>query len=443
MTQPDVAASRSRFWSIAASLALVSAFLLVGKLAGAAKEVIFAAELGTSSLADAYAYLFGALTWPVAAITSAVNVVIVPLMVRARTGDGTDSESFFRELSGMLLVWTSLVALVAGAGLWLGLHYGVLGLAEPAAREAMVLLVPLLIVVPLGTLTALLSSRLMASKSSLNSLLEALPSIVLAAAVLLVARPDAALLGWATVSGFAMWGAALWFAQGPRLAPRLPILACRSPLWSPFLRNFGVVLVGQLAFTASGVLDQVLAAQFGSGSNATMGYALRLIALVTGLGSVALARVLLPILSETAVQSGRAAEKITRFWAVIVFWTGTAAAIIGWGMAPFGVSLLFERGAFTAEDTRAVTELVRFGLVQLPFYFSGLVLAQLIASTGNYLVFLKIGIIGFVAKFSCSIIFMHYMGIEGIFLGTALSSFAVAVSMYVMSGLSRRNENQK
>lgn len=39
--------------------------------------------------------------------------------------------------------------------------------------------------------------------------------------------------------------------------------------------------------------------------------------------------------------------------------------------APWVVRLLFEREAFTAENTFAVSEVLRIRLLQLPFYFAG------------------------------------------------------------------------
>ena len=52
---------------------------------------------------------------------------------------------------------------------------------------------------------------------------------------------------------------------------------------------------------------------------------------------------------------------------MIVF--GVITLIISWWLAPWIVKLLFERGAFTARNTEAVTEVFRYGLIQIPFFF--------------------------------------------------------------------------
>lgn len=435
MNKPSNASPDTLSAKITFSLFTVTIFLLIGKTSGALKEIVFAAHLGTSPRADAYAYLFGTLTWPVSALSSALSVVLVPLLIRRRSVDGTDAAHFFRELVGAVLFWTALGASVAGVLLWYGLRFDFVGLAEPATREALALLFPLLMIVPLGSLGALLSARLMANQSHLNSLFEALPSLVLALAVMLVTQPSATYLAWATAGGFALWATALWLSQGLRQAPGMPVWGNRSQLWPSFLKSFAVVLVGQLVFTASGVVDQLMAAHLGPGANATSGYALRLIALATGLGSVAVARALLPILSQVAIEDSVAAAKLAQKWSINVFVVGIASAIVCWIFAPVGVKVLFERGAFTTEDTRAVAELVRYGVIQLPFYLSSLVLAQLVASTGRYNVFLKIGVIGIIAKCTASLVLVQYMGLGGMFLGTGVSSFIIALAMYFMSGV--------
>src|SRR3546814_4132080 len=48
---------------------------------------------------------------------------------------------------------------------------------------------------------------------------------------------------------------------------------------------------------------------------------------------------------------------------------GAVVTAVGWLLAPWGVALLFERGAFTADDTVVVAQVLRWGLLQMPFYF--------------------------------------------------------------------------
>jgi peptidoglycan biosynthesis protein MviN/MurJ (putative lipid II flippase) len=71
-------------------------------------------------------------------------------------------------------------------------------------------------------------------------------------------------------------------------------------------------------------------------------------------------------------------------WAGWVFAAATGLVGIGWLMAEPIVRLLFERGAFIRDDTDAVAAVLRYLLLQAPFYASGLVLISVLAAQGRY-----------------------------------------------------------
>jgi peptidoglycan biosynthesis protein MviN/MurJ (putative lipid II flippase) len=102
--------------------------------------------------------------------------------------------------------------------------------------------------------------------------------------------------------------------------------------------------------------------------------------------------------------------------------------IVGWWLAPWAVKLLFERGAFTAGNTEAVTEVLRYGLAQVPFYCAGLVLVSLLVSQRKYkLIAIGAGVNLFV-KIGANWAFVPLMGVNGIIVATAImymGSFAL------------------
>ncbi|KOF52206.1 hypothetical protein AD428_21780 [Achromobacter sp. DMS1] len=106
---------------------------------------------------------------------------------------------------------------------------------------------------------------------------------------------------------------------------------------------------------------------------------------------------------------------------------GAAAVAVGWVLAPWGVSVLFERGAFTAANTQAVAHVLRWGLLQLPFYFGVLILVQLLASQNRYRIMAAIAVGNFALKAVLNMVLAPRMGAAGIMLATSL--------MYVLSYL--------
>jgi peptidoglycan biosynthesis protein MviN/MurJ (putative lipid II flippase) len=108
---------------------------------------------------------------------------------------------------------------------------------------------------------------------------------------------------------------------------------------------------------------------------------------------------------------------------------GIVGAVVAHLLAPWGVAVLFERGAFTADDTLAVARVFSFGLPQLPFYCAGLVLAALLAAAGNYWVIAGIGAVNLAVKVLANFLLIPVFGIAGITLATSIT---YAVSMAIM-----------
>ena len=108
------------------------------------------------------------------------------------------------------------------------------------------------------------------------------------------------------------------------------------------------------------------------------------------------------------------------------------AAIAAW-LAPLGVSLLYERGAFSAADTLRVSSVLRWGLVQLPFYFGVLVLVQLLASQRRYKIMAAIALANFAVKALMNAYLAPKMGVHGIMLATSCMYVASFVCYFLVA----------
>jgi len=121
---------------------------------------------------------------------------------------------------------------------------------------------------------------------------------------------------------------------------------------------------------------------------------------------------------------------------------GAGVTAVAWVLTPWGVSLLFERGAFTAADTAAVAHVMRWGLLQLPFYFGVLILVQLLASQNRYGIMATIAVLNFLLKAGMNFVLAPVMGTAGIMLATSLM-YALSYTCYVLVALKqpgRRDE---
>jgi len=409
----------------------VAVFLVLGKAAGAVKEMAVAYRYGVSDAVDAYQFTMTMATWLPVTIVGVLSVVLIPVLVRLRRAEAAEREQFIRELQG----WVAAAGVALALITWLAWPYvlGWLGqgLSERVGRMTGELLVAFAPVSALLLVAGISAARLRSHERHVNTLLDSVPAVATLAWVMLAAGAQGVgPLLWGTLVGYLIQTAWLaWLAAradgGFWGAPRLTL---RSPHWPELMSAAGVMLIGQVAMSFVGPLDQYAAAQLGSNANAMLGYASRLLSLLLGIGAVSVGRAALPVLADVQSRGDRArARSMALKWSVLMVGAGAAAVAVGWVLAPWGVSVLFERGAFTAANTQAVAHVLRWGLLQLPFYFGVLILVQLLASQNRYRIMAAIAVGNFALKAVLNMVLAPRMGAAGIMLATSL--------MYVLSYL--------
>jgi peptidoglycan biosynthesis protein MviN/MurJ (putative lipid II flippase) len=216
-----------------------------------------------------------------------------------------------------------------------------------------------------------------------------------------------------------------------------------SPQWPHMYRAVGVFMIGQFIMSLATPLDQYFVAGLGDGNIATLGYASRVLGLLVSMGAVAISRATLPVLSELLSAGDNArARSIALKWSLFMLAVGCVVAVVAWLLAPMVVKLLFQRGAFSAADTVAVSGLFRWGLIQIPFYFSVLVLVQLLASEGRFKAMAGIAAANFAVKVVANYFLIRWLGITGVVLATGvmgLCSF-VCYLFFTLSNGSLKNK---
>lgn len=405
--------------AIARGMAWVALFVLLGSVARAVKEVAIAYRYGISAEVDAYLFVFNMVNWPVAVWFSVLTVVLVPLAARIRQDASAELPRFRSELLGLTLLLGLALAFLGWLGLPLLLRSSWTGLPGATMIIASNMAPTLTMLAPLGVIISLFSAWMLAAGRHANTLLESVPALVILAALLAFPSGGAEPLIWGTLAGFAFHLISLAVPlarQGEIEAPRF---TRQSPQWTPFWQGFGIMLAGQALMSFTGIIDQFFAAHLGTGAIATLSYANRILALILGMGAMAVSRATLPVFSRALAQGGEQVHRVATHWVRLMFALGVATMLVSWLFAPWGVKLLFERGAFTAQDTAIVAEVLRYGLTQLPFYFAGLVFVSYLSSRGLYVWLLWSGIIGLSSKLLGNALFIPAYGVGGIAFATA------------------------
>ncbi len=413
--------AHSNHQRIASGALAIGLLVLAAKLFGAAREIAIAWRYGVSATVDAYQFAFTIITWLPLILGSLASVVLVPRLV-ALHRDPSAYRRFTAELSGTILAAGLAIAALSWflaprvVGWFAGdFDADALDLARTMAAQ----LSPVaFLVVAAGYFAA----RLQARERFAYSFAEAVPAAFLALFVILgPGRDGGSLLIWGTLAGYT--AQALWLADLTRRSdPPVARLRFRhgAPEWRLIYGPLLVMAAGQLVVTVTNPLDVAFAGTLGEGAIATLGYANRVVSLVVGFCAVVVARALLPVLSGAAADGEHElGSRQARQWSLLLIAVGGAGVAVGWPLAPWAVGLVFERGAFRPEDTQAVAHVLRFGLLQLPFYFGGLALVQWIAASGRYGVLLALGCLALVVKITMNLLLIHPLGLAGLMAATA------------------------
>jgi peptidoglycan biosynthesis protein MviN/MurJ (putative lipid II flippase) len=419
--------------ALARNVVLVSLFVAIAGVARLMQEMVIAWKFGAGAAVDAYYFVFAFLNWPVGVWSSVLVVLLVPTEARARRRSTAELTRFRSELLGLTLV-TSCVVTVAAVVALGGLLQGGSFALSTHVREAAVAAVPVLAwLVPLGLPIGLLSTWILAAGRQTNTLVEATPAAVVIVFLLAAPEPTLGVLLWGTAAGFAMRLLVLGVLLGWRHEVPRPRLSFSAVAWNGFWRGGAAMVVGQVLLTITVLVDQVFAARLGDGAVATLAYANRIILMVQALTALVAQRASLPLLAESFADGGGQARRALPRWTLGMFVGGTSLAAAGWLLADPLVALLFERGAFSPADTARVSEVLVFGLVQLPFYLAGLVYVSAIAAQGHPALVGFAGVFGCVMKLTANWLFFPALELRGLQLATAVMYLSTFLFLHFAS----------
>lgn len=341
------------------SVGVVAGITLLSRLAGYARDIVATAYFGTGLYADAFVAAFR-----------------LPNILRRLVGEGNVSAAFVpvfehaaaerseEELWALADSFHLAIAAVAGL-LTVGgilaapvLVRYVLIPGNPEAWRITTRLVwitfPYLIFISAAAaLMAVLNAR---DRFSAAAFTPVLYNLTLVSSVVLMSRVDTPVYVWAAaavVGGFLQW---LWLLpHARRLGLRLRPGAALS---DPALRRIGRLMLPGLFGVGitqiNVVVGQYLASFLALGSISSLFFASRLTELPLGVFAVAIATVVLPLISRQAARGERAAMVDTLGFALRQVLFITLPASVGLVLLRSEVvSVLFERGAFDRRSTAA------------------------------------------------------------------------------------------
>jgi putative peptidoglycan lipid II flippase len=169
------------------------------------------------------------------------------------------------------------------------------------------------------------------------------------------------------------------------------------------------------------LVDQVMAGRFPQGGVAALTYGQKITSALVGVVSGLMGYLIFPELSlYVAKQDWRLFRQRIKIYSWSIFaLSGVVTAALCFYSAPI-IHLLFERGAFSAEDTVLVSKINIFYLLQLPFYLAAQVAIKSLYSLGKGFYMTYIVIVTLFINIIGNYVFSLYFGLAGISLSTSV-----------------------
>jgi putative peptidoglycan lipid II flippase len=154
---------------------------------------------------------------------------------------------------------------------------------------------------------------------------------------------------------------------------------------------------------------------------ASLNYGNKVITLVLGLAATAIGTAVLPYFSRmVAEKEWGHLRKTLKFYLRLIFVFAVPIALLIFWLSESLVNIIFQRGAFTAGDTRLVASIQAFFSFQIPFYIAGIMLARLISSLRANNILMWGALINISVNIGFNILFIYLMGLKGIAFSTSL-----------------------
>lgn len=428
---------------LAKRIGVVSAFTMISRVVGLARDMVTSYMLGTSIWNSAF---INAFTLPNLFRRllgeGALTAALMPNLSEELEERGREAvhELVNKTLSWLILICLAITALVFG-GLELALRFDLPEKWSLAAKLGQIVFPYVLLICVAAILSAALN---LFSRFGIP----ALTAVWLNTSIVVALG----LAGWylggdLETKTYWLCGGALF---GGFLQMVVPGLALLSEGWrprfdwqiSPRVKEVALLtlpgIFGGAIFQINILVSRNLALFVSESATSLLYYANRLVELPVGVFAIAISTVIFP--SLTASIAGKRMDEFARTYrkGILLCLLFAVPSAIGLGvLAPDIIGLLFERGLFTAEDTRATVPLIVVFAIGMPFYSFVSVETRAFYSLKDTRTPVRVAAVAFVVNVVLSVALMKAYGVLG--LAIATNAAAVVQTILLHIALGRKN----
>jgi putative peptidoglycan lipid II flippase len=405
-----------------ATISIATCSALAG-LAAAAKELVVARWFGLSDAVDAFLIAYLLPSFLVNLVAGSFSPAMIPTFIQVREGEGKEAAQ--RLFSSFMVISVGLlVGISALVGIFAPYFLPILGSGfSPAklmlTRQLLYALLPFIALSGLAvTWTGILNAGERFGLPALSLILNPLSAIC--SLLLLGRRWGIFALVAGTVAGVALQAAVLgWMLsqRGVRLEPRWHGF---DPNLRRVIGQYAPMLACALLMGSSDLVNQSMAAMLEPGSVAALNYARKVVSVFIVVGATPLGTAALPYFSQMVADRDWSGCRSTLRTYVRSIALLTVPLTLG--LMVFShplIRILFQRGAFTAEDTRVVSHVLVFLSPEIPFLILVILGIRLISALKRNSVLAVIAGVNMALNLMLNLILMKYAGVAGIALSTS------------------------
>lgn len=396
----------------------------VVKIGGFAREVVVAAWFGTGDAMDAFLIAFLLPSFVINVVAGSFNAALIPTYIRVREHQGQEAaqQLFSSVLVLSLLLLAGVAVLLAACGPYLlpllGSGFG--PEKQALTRSLFYLFLPAIII---NGLTVILGAVLNAGERF--GLAAITPVLVPLTAVLLLLASGR---GWGiyavaagTVIGFALELAVLTAALRRHGLSLIPRWYGKTPDLEQVIGQYLPMVGGAILMSSTTLVDQSMAAMLDPGSVAALNYGNKVVALILGLGATALGTAVLPYLSQmTSRNDWHGIRHTLRKYTCLILWVTAPVTLVLFLFSEPVTGFLFQRGAFTAADTKLVARVQSMYALQIPWYVLGILSVRLLNALRQNIILIAVSAVNIITNVVFNYVLMLHYGVAGIALSTGL-----------------------
>ncbi len=217
--------------------------------------------------------------------------------------------------------------------------------------------------------------------------------------------------------------------QSFRLIPGLSIFSLNLRI---SISDWWRVFISLSLFNSMGLINGFMAARRAEiGGLSILSYGKKIATLPNDISAITFSAVLIPYLSKIkAAKDWPRVLSILNRWLLIIFGTTLPIVIIILVATNYIVELLYERGAFNVDDTRNVSIVLRYYILQIPFFVSFYVMLRILPIVKKNTPAVFFGVIGVSLTVILNYIFISFLGTSGIALSTSGVYCCLSICLY-------------